>query len=106
MLLTAFASEETFKNAEGVLSMNERAILHIPNSQFCFPIGEKEIVLRIRVSNEDNFKNLWVVHGYKYDYSFKREEAKMDIKYRDRLYSYYEIKLKVADVRFAYIFKI
>ena len=86
--------------------MNERAILHIPNSQFCFPIGEKEIVLRIRVSNEDNFKNLWVIHGYKYDYSFKREETKMDIKYRDRLYSYYEIKLKVADVRFAYIFKI
>ncbi|MGM9972922.1 MAG: alpha amylase N-terminal ig-like domain-containing protein [Clostridiaceae bacterium] len=86
--------------------MNERAILHIPNSQFCFPIGEKEIVLRIRVSNEDNFKGLWVIHGYKYDYSFKREETKMDIKYRDRLYSYYEVKLKVADVRFAYIFKI
>ncbi len=86
--------------------MNERAILHIPNSQFCFPIGEKEIVLRIRVSNEDNFKGLWVIHGYKYDYSFKREETKMEIKYRDRLYSYYEVKLKVSDVRFAYIFKI
>ena len=30
----------------------------------------------------------------------------MEIKYSDRLYNYYEIKMRLEDVRFAYIFQI
>ena len=33
--------------------MNESAILHIPDSQYCFAVGEKKLVIRLRMAKED-----------------------------------------------------
>ena len=33
--------------------MNEQAILHIPDSRYCFPVSEKEVILRLRVDKRD-----------------------------------------------------
>lgn len=86
--------------------MNEYAILHIPDSRYCFPVGEKELVLRLRMAREDEKAKVFLVYAQKYDFTFCREKVPMEIKYSDRLYHYYEIKMRLTDVRFAYIFQI
>ena len=86
--------------------MNEHAILHIPDSRYCFATAEKELVIRLRVAKEDERMKVYLIYAPKYDFSIKRERLEMEVSYSDRLYHYYEVKLRLADVRFAYIFEL
>lgn len=86
--------------------MNEYAMLHIPDSRYCFPTGEKELVIRLRVSKQDRGAAIYLLYDCKYVFQEKRNRILMQIKYTDRLYDYYEIKLSLKDVRLAYIFEI
>ena len=86
--------------------MNECAMLHIPDSRYCFATGEKELVLRLRMAREDEKAKVFLIDAQKYDFTFCRKKLPMEIKYSDRLYNYYEIKMRLEDVRFAYIFQI
>ncbi len=86
--------------------MNEYAILHIPDSQYCFASKEKELVLRLRMAREDEKAAVSLIYACKYDFSIERNQRKLEICYSDRLYHYYEIRLQLLDVRFAYIFQI
>lgn len=85
--------------------MNERALLHIPDSRYCFAVGEKELVLRLRTSREDEDAEVYLIYGCKYEFADRRNRVKMEICYSDRLFHYYEIKLALQDVRVAYIFE-
>lgn len=86
--------------------MNQHAILHIPDSRYCFACGEKELVLRLRMAREDEEAEVLLIYACKYDFAIKRRQEKMKICYSDRLYHYYEIRLQLEDVRLAYIFQI
>jgi glycosidase len=86
--------------------MNEYAMLHIPDSRYCFATGEKELVLRLRMSREDENLKVFLIYGQKYEFGLHQEELQMEIRYTDRLYNYYEVKMQLTDVRFAYIFRI
>ena len=86
--------------------MNQYAILHIPDSRYCFAVGEKELVLRLRMSKEDDGAKVYLIYAQKYDFTLKRQKKRMEVCYRDYLYSYYEIRLALEDVRFAYLFEI
>lgn len=87
-------------------SMNEQAILHIPDSRYCFATAEKELVLRLRMAREDEDAEIYLIYAQKYEFTMKRQKLKMEIAYSDRLYHFYEVKLLLEDVRFAYIFEI
>lgn len=86
--------------------MNEQAILHIPDSKYCFATGPKQVVLRLRVAKEDIFEKIEVVYACKYEIMSVRYSQVMEKKYTDRLFDFYEITLNVEDVRLAYIFKL
>lgn len=86
--------------------MNEYAMLHIPDSRYCFPTGKKELVIRLRVSKEDRKAEVYLLYDCKYVFQDRQNRVPMEIKYTDRLYDYYEIKLELTDVRLAYIFEI
>ena len=86
--------------------MNKYAILHIPDSRYCFATEEKELVIRLRMSKEDEKAKVFLVYAQKYDFTFEQKKTPMEIKYSDKLYHYYEIKMRLTDVRFAYIFQI
>lgn len=86
--------------------MNECAMLHIPDSRYCFPTGEKELVIRLRVAKEDRNAEIYLLYACKYEFQDKQNRVPMEIKYSDRLYDYYEICLQLEDVRLAYIFEI
>lgn len=86
--------------------MNEQAILHIPDSRYCFPASEKEVVLRIRVDKRDPVDEVWVIYESKYVIQMRQLSAKMERKYEDRLFAWYEVKLALEDVRLSYIFRL
>lgn len=86
--------------------MNEYAILHIPDSNYCFATGKRQLTLRLRTQKNDSLEEVSVIHGCKYDFHCEREETPLQKKYSDRLFDYYEAALDLKDVRFAYIFKL
>lgn len=98
---------KTTQNGKGQkLEMNEHAILHMPDSKYCFPVGEQEVIIRLRMAREDQAAKVSMIHACKYEFHEKRQKTQMEIKYTDRLYHYYEIRLKLSDVRLAYVFEI
>lgn len=86
--------------------MNKQAILHIPESKYCYPVDQNTIVLRLRVDKEDAPDRVEVVYGCKYKFYLEQKTAVIEAKYEDDLFTYYEIKLTLEDVRLAYVFRI
>jgi len=88
--------------------MNKQALLHIPESRYCFALSKEEVVIRLRTAKEDAEAGLKVrlIYGVKYDYQTKRSTVDVPVKYKDELFAYYEIQLKISDVRFVYIFEL
>ncbi|WP_410770213.1 glycoside hydrolase family 13 protein [Fontibacillus sp. BL9] len=86
--------------------MNRQAMLHIPESKFCYPINQDTIILRLRMDKEDDVDRVEVVYGCKYKYYMEQKAAVMEEKYKDDLFKYYEVELKLEDVRLSYVFRI
>ncbi|QFJ54478.1 glycoside hydrolase family 13 protein [Pseudobutyrivibrio xylanivorans] len=88
--------------------MNKHALLHNPESRYCFATAIDEVVIRLRTAREDAEAGLKVriIYGVKYDYQKERFTAEVPLKYKDELFAYYEVKLKIDDVRFVYIFQL
>ena len=85
--------------------MNQHALLHIPDSRYCFAVGKDEIVIRLRMAKDDQVK-VFLVYGPKYQFQMQQSEMEMTAHYEDNLYKYYEKRLKLDDVRLAYIFRV
>lgn len=86
--------------------MNEQGILHIPDSQYCFPVSEREVVLRLRTDRRDSIDGVWVVYENKYAIQTRRLSGRMERKYEDRLFAWYETKLELEDPRLSYVFRL
>lgn len=86
--------------------MNKQAILHIPESKYCYPINQNTIVLRLRLDKEDVVDSIEVVYGCKYKYYMEQFTKEMEARYVDDLYKYYEVELTLEDVRLSYVFRI
>ncbi len=86
--------------------MNKQAILHIPQSKYCYPINQNSVVLRLRMDKNDAPDRVEVVYGCKYTFYLEQKTAEMEAKYRDDLFIYYEIVLTPEDVRLTYVFRI
>lgn len=84
--------------------MNKQAVLHIPDSQYCYPIERNAVELRLRVSSEDEFDGVTAVYGNKYAYHLIRSEAPLKKNYSDGSFDYYTVTLLLKDVRLVYIF--
>lgn len=86
--------------------MNDKAILHVADSQFCYAVNANTVELLLRTDKDDTFDQVTVVYGNKYDYYEKQTEASMEIAFTDDSFNYYFIRLTLSDVRFVYIFKL
>ena len=85
--------------------MNKHAIYHRPESNFCFAIDEKTVVLRIRFAKGDKIESLSVLYNSKYDIAKTQYRAKMPFICCDSLHDYYSVTLKLSDPRLAYVFE-
>lgn len=86
--------------------MNESAMFHQPESNFCFATDKNKVCLRLRILKIDNPQKILVIYGGKYDYASKRKSAQLQRRYEDRLYAYYTVNIALDDPRFVYIFEI
>lgn len=86
--------------------MDEKAILHSPESKFCFALNANTLCLRLRISKSDFPEKVNVIYGGKYTFALERQTAVMQRYCEDRLYAYYTITLTVTDVRVVYVFEI
>lgn len=86
--------------------MNESAILHYPESKYCFALAPKTVCLRLRISREDAPEEVKVVYGGKYSFALQRKTALMIRKYEDRLFAYYTATLQLEDSRLVYVFSL
>lgn len=86
--------------------MNKQAIFHIPDSNYCYAVSENTVELLLRTDKNDRFDAVNVIYGNKYDYHLKQEKAAMVLRFCDDSFSYYFIRLSLADVRFVYVFQL
>ncbi len=86
--------------------MNEIAILHIPESQYCFATDTNTVRLRVRLDKSDTPSAVNVLYGGKYTFARERLAARMSLAYKDRLYAYYTVTLRLSDPRLAYVFEL
>lgn len=85
--------------------MNQYALLHVPDSRYCFATGPKEVVIRLRTSKMDKCE-VKIIYESKYVIQTSRKEAVMLPVCEDALFRFYEIHLRLTDSRLAYVFKI
>ncbi|MEG1805006.1 MAG: glycoside hydrolase family 13 protein [Clostridia bacterium] len=85
--------------------MIEQAILHIIDSQFCFPTNLHTLKLRLRIAKED-FPTINVVYGGKYEYAQIQYKTHMQREFVDSHFAYYTAELKLKDSRCVYVFEI
>lgn len=86
--------------------MDEKALLHYPESKFCFASGGNTVSLRLRISRSDTPEKVCVIYGGKYSYALERQSVELTRKYEDRLYAYYAVDLHITDLRLVYVFGI
>ncbi len=86
--------------------MNEHAIMHEPESKYCFAVDKATVCLRLRISKTDTPEKIEVVFGGKYTFSHKQEAVKMVRECEDRLYAYYVTYVTLSDKRLVYVFRI
>ena len=70
--------------------MNRYAMLHIVDSSYCFPVSEKEIVLRLRTARDD-IQKAEVIFESKYVIGTSQRRREMPKAYSSELYDYFEI---------------
>lgn len=86
--------------------MEKSSLIHYSDSIYSFPISENEVEIRLLAKKDDDIKKVELIYNDKYVFH-EQVYSKVILKtYSDNLYDYYVIRVKLADVRFAYIFKI
>ena len=86
--------------------MNKLALLHRIDSEYAYPLDEKRLVLRLRVSKEDEFKKVEVFFNPAMRFIKERQVKEMKVKYVDNYFKYYEVTLFNNFPSFSYIFHI
>lgn len=86
--------------------MNEQAILHIPESGYCFAGSGSQLVLRLRLDRREEVDRVEILLECKYRFQEEQSCYLMEKKYEDRLFAYYERTIELSDVRTAYVFRI
>ncbi|MCI9407429.1 MAG: alpha-glycosidase [Clostridia bacterium] len=86
--------------------MNEKAMIHTPESKYCFALDENRVKLRLRISAGDIPDRICAVYGGKYDFAVERKSVAMKREREDALYAYYTVTLNLDDKRLVYVFEI
>lgn len=86
--------------------MNKLALLHRIDSEYAYPLDEKRLVLRLRVSKEDEFKKVEVFFNPAMRFIKERQVKEMKVKYVDNYFKYYEVTLFNNFPSFSYIFHV
>lgn len=82
--------------------MNRQAILHIPKSNYAFPVSKRDFRVRLRAGKGD-LDRVRLVIGNQYLWN-TRQEFEMEKFGSDALFDYYEVEYHCTDTRLGYYF--
>ncbi len=85
--------------------MNKYALFHQSDSRYAYALGEKSFRIILRTAHE-KFGKIEILYNNKYDFTKRRDTAKMVKFADDGLFDYYKADFELSDVRLAYIFRI
>ncbi len=83
--------------------MNQLAIQHIPDSAYCFPLSENEIVIKLRTASNE-IEKVWIVYESKYVIGQTQQKELMTKELTSGAFDFYSVTLKLTDTRLAYVF--
>lgn len=87
--------------------MNKSAVLHIPMSQYAFPLSEDAFTIRLRAGRED-LDSCLLFWGDRACVSspVRFSSAPMEVRFQDSLFEFYEITLMPCPRRICYYFQL
>lgn len=86
--------------------MNKFAVFHQPESRFAYALNGDTLAVTLQVASDDDIDGVEILYNNKYDFTKKRFVAAMERYADDGTFCYYRAVLRLADARFAYIFRI
>ena len=86
--------------------MNGYAIYHRPESEYAYALDERTLRIVLRVAENERLQAVELLYNNKYDFTKRRNAAAMKVCASDGVFAYYVADITLADLRFAYIFKI
>lgn len=86
--------------------MNEYALYHRPESEYAYALNERTLRIVLRVAENERLRAVEILYNNKYDFTKRHSSAAMKVCASDGTFAYYSADITLADVRFAYIFKL
>lgn len=86
--------------------MENSSLIHQSDSVYSFPISKDEVEIRLLTKKGDSIKKVELMYNDKYKFHEGIKFKDINKSFSDNRYDYYIIRLKLTDLRFAYIFKI
>lgn len=86
--------------------MEKSSLIHQSDSIYSFPISKDEVEIRLLTKKDDDIKKVELMYNDKYKFHEGVKTTDIHKTYSDDRYDYYIIKMKLKDLRFAYVFKI
>ncbi len=83
--------------------MNEYALLHRMDSEYCYPSSESDLTIRLRCAKGD-LEAVWLCYESKYVIGTSQKKAPMKKVFSGELFDYFSITLHEEDTRLAYVF--
>lgn len=86
--------------------MDKSSLEHYSESIYSHPISDDEIEIRLKTKKDDDIKRVELIYNNKYSFHECVKFKDITTKISDEVHTYYIIRVKLIDKRFAYIFKI
>lgn len=84
--------------------MKQEAILHRVDSEYAYALDEHTLVLRLRISKNDNFKKIECLFNPAMRLITSQQSKEMTLLCEDEFFAYYEIEIKNDFPSFSYVF--
>ena len=79
---------------------------HLSDSRYCFSIDESHTLIRLAVSKLCPLEKVELIYGDPQNFSNDHHNIKMEIRYEDKTFLYYEVIVHTYPMRLMYLFKI
>ena len=83
--------------------MNEYALLHRMDSEYCYPSSESDLTIRLRCAKGD-MESVWLCYESKYVIQTSQKKVPMKRVFSGELFDYFSVTLHEEDTRLAYVF--
>lgn len=86
--------------------MDQSQLRHQSDSRFCFSLSQDTVLVRLGIARSAKIDTVRLVYGISHEFTYKRKKVRMQARYFDGTFDYYEAKMSGTPTRFLYFFEI